>query len=84
MNEYIKIDKYGKYYYKDKERKILHREDGPAVEYANDEARWYINGKRHRMDGPAVVWSGGRNKWYINGVFIFDVDKSGNIVDRMK
>ena len=32
----------------------LHREDGPAVEYANGDKAWYLNGKRHRTDGPAV------------------------------
>lgn len=32
----------------------LHREDGPAVEYTNDDKAWYINGQRHREDGPAM------------------------------
>ena len=29
-----------------------HREDGPAIEYANGDKYWYLNGKRHREDGP--------------------------------
>ena len=45
----------------------LHREDGPAVEYANGNKLWYINDKRHREDGPAVEWSDGDKWWYING-----------------
>ena len=39
---------------------VLHREDGPAVEYANGDKEWYFNGKRHREDGPAVEFG---NQW---------------------
>ena len=45
----------------------LHREDGPAVEYANGTKRWYLNGERHREDGPAVEDAYGTKKWYLNG-----------------
>jgi hypothetical protein len=45
----------------------LHREDGPAVEYANGNKYWYIHDNLHRTDGPAVEWSNGRKEWYING-----------------
>ena len=31
----------------------LHREDGPAVEYADGTKKWYLNGGLHREDGPA-------------------------------
>ena len=35
----IKIDKSGdKYYYVNN---VLHREDGPAIEYADGEKRWF-------------------------------------------
>lgn len=47
---------------------ILHREDGPAVEYLNGDKYWYIDGKLHREDGPAVEWYNGDKEWYINGV----------------
>jgi hypothetical protein len=41
---YIQIDKVGnKFYHKDKEMVILHREDGPAVEWSSDK-EWWING----------------------------------------
>ena len=30
----------------------LHREDGPAVEYANGDKYWYLNGQR-----PSRRWS---------------------------
>ncbi len=50
----------------------LHREDGPAVEYANGEQRWYINGKLHRTDGPAIAGNIGTKTeyafWFINGI----------------
>ena len=52
------------YYYDDK---ILHREDGPAVEYADGGRFWWIDGKRHREDGPAVEYTSGNKAWYING-----------------
>lgn len=31
-----------------------HREDGPAVEYADGSKYWYQNGELHREDGPAI------------------------------
>ena len=45
----------------------LHREDGPAVEYANGDLEWYLNGKLHREDGPAVEYVSGTLHWYLNG-----------------
>jgi hypothetical protein len=61
-----------KYYYNDgtissfKYRdKILHREDGPAIEWADGDKSWWVNGRRHRLDGPAF----GSNSWYIKGMF---------------
>jgi hypothetical protein len=46
-----------------------HREDGPAVEYADGyNKEWWINGKRHREDGPAIDYANGHKEWYIEGV----------------
>ena len=45
----------------------LHREDGPAVEYADGNKFWYLNGKRHREDGPAIERHNGTKEWYLNG-----------------
>ena len=45
----------------------LHREGGPAVEYANGNKFWYLNDKRHREDGPAVEYADGDKFWYLNG-----------------
>ena len=44
---------------------ILHREDGPAVEYDNG-GQWYVNGKQHREDGPATILSNGTKYWFFN------------------
>lgn len=50
--QYIEIDEDGsKFYYKDKQMTILHREDGPAVEYSSGTKYWYLNGKAWYLDG---------------------------------
>jgi hypothetical protein len=42
--QYIEINENGsKFYYKDKQMTILHREDGPAVEVFNGTKSWFIN-----------------------------------------
>ena len=48
----------------------LHREDGPAIEYASGTKFWYLNGKRHREDGPAIEYAGGNKYWYLNGDYV--------------
>jgi hypothetical protein len=45
----------------------LHREDGPAVEYADGTKIWYLDHKRHRTDGPAIEYADGTKIWYLNG-----------------
>ena len=45
----------------------LHREDGPAIEYANGSRSLWVNGERHREDGPAIEWGDGGRSWYLNG-----------------
>jgi hypothetical protein len=42
-----------------------HREDGPAVEYANGSKSWWVNGKLHRTDGPAIEQADGRKEWWV-------------------
>ena len=53
-----------KYWYLNGER---HREDGPAIEYANGSKSWWLNDKRHREDGPAYENADGDKSWYLNG-----------------
>ena len=47
----------------------LHREDGPAVEWADGTKAWWLNGKLHREDGPAVEYANGSKFWYLNGKY---------------
>ena len=85
MHEYTKTDNNGsKFYYKDKAMTIIHREDGPAIEDADGTSVWYLNGRVHRMDGFAFETVSGHRAWFINDVFIFEIGKNGNIVNRMQ
>ena len=45
---------------------LLHREDGPAIEFADGTKSWLVNGKLHRKDGPAIEFADGTKYWYIN------------------
>jgi hypothetical protein len=45
----------------------LHREDGPAREWADGSREWWLNGLQHRTDGPAVEYADGDRSWYLNG-----------------
>ena len=75
----------GKYYYKDPEMTILHREDGPAYQEPFNYKEWWLNGRIHHLDGPAIEYPNGIKKWYINGVFMFEISsKTGKIVKRMR
>jgi hypothetical protein len=60
------IDEYGDKVWRN-EQGQLHREDGPAIEWANGGKYWYLNGKRHREDGPALEYIDGSKSWYLNG-----------------
>jgi hypothetical protein len=42
---------------------VLHRENGPAVEYPGGTKYWYLNGKCHRTDGPALIWVNADGSW---------------------
>ena len=45
---------------------ILHRTDGPAIEWADGSKEWHLNGELHRTDGPAVEEADGRKEWWLN------------------
>ena len=47
---------------------LLHREDGPAIEYASGHKYWYKNGVIHREDGPAIEYANGDKFWYLKEV----------------
>ena len=65
----------GKFYYKDgtssndlDPSKILHRTNGPAVEWANGTKVWYVDGKFHRTNGPAYEGISGHKAWGLDGI----------------
>ena len=66
------IDAYGnKHWYINSK---FHRENGPAVEWANGTKFWLLNDKRHREDGPAVEYPNGKTEYWINGKHILQLD----------
>ena len=42
-------------YYKDSKYTILHRDNGPAVEYKDGSEAWYKDNELHRVGGPAIT-----------------------------
>jgi hypothetical protein len=46
---------------------VLHREDGPAVEYWEGSTEWWLNGELHRVDGPAISYANEYKQWCLNG-----------------
>jgi len=60
---------------------VLHREDGPAVEFDDGYRAWYINGQFHREDGPAVECADGTKVWYKNGEVHRDDGPAGLYAD---
>ena len=47
---------------------VLHREDGPAIEYQHGEKHWYVYGNLHRIDGPAIEYPNESDQWYFCGL----------------
>ena len=62
----VEVDSYGNRFYYNSAGK-WHRENGPAVDYANGSKRWYYKGRLHRTNGPAVLWADGTKFWWLNG-----------------
>jgi hypothetical protein len=76
-----KVDEYGT------KRWLLngkrHREDGPAVEWADGDKHWFLNGKPHREDGPATEYADGSKSWYVDGEKIEVPNNDNDIFLRM-
>ena len=55
-----------RYYWQGK----LHRQDGPAMEWADGDYVWFLNDERHREDGPALNFSASSSRdyyrWYLH------------------
>ena len=62
---YVTVDVLGNTrWYKDAKCKILHRENGPAIEWLNGDIEWWQNDQLHRIDGPAIECADGTKRWY--------------------
>ena len=62
------IDEAGtKYYLQDGK---IHRENGPAIEYANGHKEWHRHDELHRTDGPAVECQNGDIEFHYNGHYV--------------
>ena len=86
----IEVNKFGtrRYYNSAGE---LHRDNGPAVEYADGDKFWFQNGQRHRTDGPVIERGNGTKEWFQSGqrhrtdgpaIEYSDGDKSWYINDK--
>jgi hypothetical protein len=58
----------------------LHREYGPAREWASGSKGWYLNGKQHRVDGPAYERADGTKEWWLNGEFSYKLEPIGDYI----
>lgn len=56
---------------------MRHRDDGPAIEYANGPKEWWRDGKRHPEDGPAIEWSDLKQSWFWDGKKLSKTDFLG-------
>ena len=46
--------------------KLIHRDDGPDIEYLNGSKEYWVNGNLHRENGPAII-TDRYMAWYRNG-----------------
>jgi hypothetical protein len=46
---------------------MAHREDGPAIVWANGDQGWYYCGVRHRKNGPSIEYANGNREWWVRG-----------------
>lgn len=61
----LHVDRDGtRYWYEDG---LLHRENGPAVEWADGSKEWWFHGELHRKDGPAIERADGTREWWHDG-----------------
>jgi len=56
------------------ENGLLHREDGPAIEWASGIKEWFVEGKRHRENEAAYEGLNGYKLYWLNGKKIEEKD----------
>ena len=47
---------------------VLHRTDGPAIEWTDGTKDWWHHGLIHRTDGPAIESADGTTEWWQHGL----------------
>lgn len=57
---------------------ILHREDGPAIEWPHGAKDWYFHGDLHRESGPAIEEPNGYKAWWLNNRLMGEWDEPEN------
>jgi len=57
----------------------LHRIGGPAIEYLDGSAFYYVNGLLHNEEGPAIKYASGSEFYYIKGVQIAEEEFNKSI-----
>jgi beta-lactamase superfamily II metal-dependent hydrolase len=69
-------------YYKDRKMSIIHREDGPAMEFTNGKKYWYFNGDEVSEDTfkvlkekPKTISIGGR---------VFTLSQIQKLIENLK
>jgi hypothetical protein len=67
INSECEINKFGTKFWRIN-KGLLHREDGPAVEYTSGHKEWWVKGKLHRLEGPAVERHDGIKEWWVNNI----------------
>jgi hypothetical protein len=46
---------------------LIHKVNGPAIEYYSGSKEWWLNGQLHRKDGPAIERFNKNFFWYLYG-----------------
>lgn len=57
----VKVYDYKTIWYKDG---LIHREEGPAIEWSNGDKEWYQHGVPYRKNGPTVERANGNLYWH--------------------
>lgn len=65
---FIMMDEEKTVWYKSEEDRIIHRMDGPAVEWADGTIEYWEEGEYHRVGDPAIIESNGTQEYYCRGI----------------
>jgi len=63
---------------------VLHRDDGPSIEWDNGYKSWWKNGERHRDDGPAIEYANGEKDYWYNGEYLGHINSDKELKRYIK